>query len=205
MAMTTDASRPAATVAALDEIADPAPLGLSAFALTTFVLSAINAGLVAPGAKSVVLALTLFYGGAVQVVAGIWEFRKGNTFGATAFCSYGAFWLSYWGLSVFFKPTATTSVHDIDQALGYFLLAWTIFTVMLLVASLRTNLGLVATFVALTATFVFLTLGRFAQSESLEKVGGWLGLLTAAFAIYSAAVAVVNATWKRQVLPVGKL
>src|SRR5512135_1167116 len=96
---------PAATAA---PIADPGPLGLSAFAVTTLVLSAVNAGLVPLSVKSIVLSLALFYGGGVQVIAGIWEFRKNNTFGATAFSSYGAFWLSYWGLSVFFKPAAGT-------------------------------------------------------------------------------------------------
>jgi uncharacterized protein len=203
MAMTVD--RPDAAVAAPVQIADPGPLGLSAFALTTFVLSAVNAGVIAPGVKSVVLALALFYGGAVQVIAGIWEFRKNNTFGATAFCSYGAFWLAYWGLSVFFKPAAGTSANAVDDALGYFLLAWTALTAVLLVAALRTNGALISTFVALTVTFVLLVLGHFGHSESLVKLGGWLGMVTAALALYTAAAGVVNETWRRAVLPVWKV
>ena len=205
MATSTDLPRPATSVAEPVQIADPGPLGLSAFALTTFVLSSVNAGLIAPGVKSVVLSLALFYGGGVQVVAGIWEFRKGNTFGATAFSSYGAFWLSYWGLSVFFKPAAGTSADAVDQALGYFLLSWTVFTAVLLIASLRTNGALIATFLVLTVTFVLLALGHFGHSESLEKLGGWLGILTAALALYAAAASVINETWKRPVLPQWKI
>ncbi|HEY6795361.1 MAG TPA: acetate uptake transporter [Kineosporiaceae bacterium] len=195
---------PAATVAPT-AIADPGPLGLSAFALTTFILSAANAGLIDAGAKSVVLSLALFYGGIVQVVAGAWEFRKGNTFGATAFCSYGGFWLTYWGLSVFFRPATGTSTGAVDQALGYFLLAWTVFTAIMLIASLRTNAALVTTFVVLTLTFLLLAWGRFAGSQTLEKWGGWLGILTAICALYTAAAGVVNETWRRPVVPVGKI
>ena len=205
MATSTDLPRPATSVAEPVQIADPGPLGLSAFALTTFVLSSVNAGLIAPGVKSVVLSLALFYGGGVQVIAGIWEFRKGNTFGATAFSSYGAFWLSYWGLSVFFKPAAGTSADAVDQALGYFLLSWTVFTAVLLIASLRTNGALIATFLVLTVTFVLLALGHFGHSESLEKLGGWLGILTAACALYTAAAGVINETGKRPVLPLWKI
>ncbi len=186
-------------------IADPGPLGLSAFAVTTFVLSAVNAGLIPLGVKTIVLSLALFYGGIVQIVAGIWEFRKNNTFGATAFCSYGAFWLAYWGLSVYFKPADGTSAVDVDVALGFFLLGWTIFTAMLTVAVLRTNLALASTFVALIITFVLLTSGHLLHSHTLEQAGGWMGLLTAGLAFYTALAGVVNETWKRSVLPVWKI
>lgn len=184
-------------------IADPGPLGLSAFAVTTFVLSAINAGLVPLGIKTIVLSLALFYGGSVQVVAGIWEFRKNNTFGATAFCSYGGFWLAYWGLSVFFKPAEGMTADDVDIALGLFLLAWTIFTAVLTVAVLRTNRALTYTFLALIVTFIALTSGHFLHSSALETFGGYTGLVTAGLAFYTAAAGVINETWKRPVLPVG--
>lgn len=186
-------------------IADPGPLGLSAFAVTTLVLSAVNAGLVPVGVKTIVLSLALFYGGIVQVVAGIWEFRKNNTFGATAFCSYGAFWLAYWGLSVYFKPADGTWAADVDVALGVFLLAWTIFTAMLTVAVLRTNLALATTFGALIVTFVLLTSSHLLHSHTLERLGGWMGLLTAGLAFYTAFAGVVNETWKRTVFPVWKI
>lgn len=186
-------------------IADPGPLGLSAFAVTTFVLSAVNAGLIPLGVKTVVLSLALFYGGIVQIIAGVWEFRKNNTFGATAFCSYGAFWLAYWGLSVYFKPADGMSATDIDVALGFFLLSWTIFTAMLMVAVLRTNVALSCTFGALIVTFALLTSSHLTHSHTLEQLGGWMGLLTATLAFYTAFAGVVNETWKRTVLPVWKI
>lgn len=186
-------------------IADPGPLGLSAFAVTTMVLSTVNADLVPVSVKTIVLSLALFYGGAVQVIAGIWEFRKNNTFGATAFSSYGAFWLAYWGLSVFFKPTAAASIDDKDTALGLFLLSWTIFTVIMLIAALRTNVALILTFVALTITFILLTSGHFTHNKDLEIFGGYTGLVTAALAFYTGMAGVVNETWKRSVFPVFKI
>lgn len=186
-------------------IADPGPLGLSAFAVTTFVLSAVNAGIIPLGVKTIVLSLALFYGGIVQLIAGVWEFKKNNTFGATAFCSYGAFWLAYWGLSVYFKPADGTPAADVDLALGFFLLAWTIFTAMLMVAVLRTNRALASTFGVLIVTFVLLTSSHLMQSHTLERLAGWTGLLTAALAFYTALAGVVNETWKRPVLPVGKI
>jgi succinate-acetate transporter protein len=185
-------------------IADPGPLGLSAFAVTTFILSAINADIIPAGVKTVVLSVALFYGGATQLVAGIWEFRKNNTFGATAFCSYGAFWMAYWGLSVFFKPADGMTAKDVDTALGFFLLSFTIFTAIMTVAVLRTNMALTVTFGVLIITFVALTSGHFLHSNTLEVIGGWLGIATALCAFYTAMAGVVNETWKRPVLPVGK-
>jgi succinate-acetate transporter protein len=181
---------------------DPGPLGLAAFAMTTFVLSCVNAGLLNAGTESVVASLALFYGGGVQLLAGMWEFRQGNTFGATAFASYGAFWLSFWGLSHFFVPAAGVSADDVNQALGVFLLGWTIFTAYMFVASLRITGAVAAVFGALALTFLFLTLGKFADSSSLTKIGGWLGLLTAVLAWYASFAVVVNSTWKRTLLPV---
>jgi succinate-acetate transporter protein len=186
-------------------IADPAPLGLAAFALTTFLLSAAKAGVLNAGVESIALSAALFYGGAVQVAAGMWEFRRGNTFGATAFSSYGAFWLTFWGLGEFFKPLPGVSATDKGHAVGMFLLAWTIFTAILLVASLRTTGVLAVTFAVLTLTFLLLSLGAFQASSSLTKTGGWLGILTALLAWYGAFAAVVNETWKRPAIPVWRI
>lgn len=205
MAHTVQTLPPDTSVVAAAPIADPGPLGLSAFALTTFVLSSVNAELIPVSVKTIVLSLALFYGGIVQLIAGIWEFRKNNTFGATAFCSYGAFWLSYWGLSVWFKPAAGVSADDKDIALGFFLLAWTIFTAIMTLAVLKTNGALVTTFVILIVTFVLLMAGHFLHSSSLEVTGGWLGIITALCAWYTAGAGVVNETWKRAVLPVWKI
>lgn len=181
-------------------IADPGPLGLGAFALTTFALSVFNADLLGASLEGVVLPLALLYGGAAQVLAGMWEFRKGNTFGALAFTSYGAFWLSFFYYVKYIAgglPPATA-----HEATGLFLLVWTIFTAYMLLASLRTNLMLVAVFTVLLATFILLTAGAFGPSTTVTHVGGWFGLGTAVLAWYGSAAGVVNATYKRDLLPV---
>jgi succinate-acetate transporter protein len=179
--------------------ADPGPLGLAAFALTTFVLSIFNAHLVNTGGEPVVLGLALAYGGVGQLIAGIWEFRTGNTFGAVAFVSYGAFWLSFWALVVFYAKDITGNA---GHALGVFLWAWAIFTTIMLVASLRTN-GVIATvFLLLSVTFVLLAIGNSGGNLNVVKWGGYFGLATAAAAWYGAMAAVVNSTFKKTVLPV---
>ena len=184
-----------------DAIADPAPLGLAAFALTTFVLSSVNAGLLPKTVEGVVFGLALFYGGIVQVFAGLWEFAKGNTFGATAFCSYGGFWLSFWYLVVHVDLSGAGA--DAKTGVGVFLLGWTIFTVYMTVAAFRTTSALFGVFVLLSLTFLCLAAADLGAGAGLGTIGGWLGLLTALGAWYCAFAAVVNATWKRVVLPVG--
>src|SRR5919199_4182217 len=132
-------------------IANPAPLGLAAFALTTFVLSVINTGMLGEGGIPVVLGLAAFYGGLGQFAAGMWEFRKANTFGATAFTSYGAFWLSYWFIVKYSLPDGPG--HTPQHAVATYLLAWGIFTAYMTVASLRVSGAVAAVFVFLTLTF----------------------------------------------------
>jgi uncharacterized protein len=180
-------------VAATTEIADPAPLGLAGFAMTTFVLSCFNAGFIKEG-ESVVLGLALAYGGFAQLLAGMWEFRKGNTFGAVAFSSFGAFWISFWALVSFAKDAT-------PKAIGVYLLAWFIFTAYMTVAAMRTSGAVLAVFGALTLTFLFLAIGALGGNGSMTKVGGWLGLITAFIAWYAAFAGVTNATWKRTVIP----
>jgi len=185
-----------------DMIADPGPLGLAAFAMTTFVLSCFNAGFF--GAKSpleaVVLPLALFYGGFSQLLAGMWEFRKANTFGALAFTSYGAFWLSFAAYVKFVAPGLGAGAAS---ATGLYLLGWTIFTAYMTVASLRVSVAVAAVFVALLLTYALLTVGAFAGSAGISVIGGYLGLVTAVLAWYASFAGVVNATWKRSVLPIG--
>lgn len=181
-------------------IADPGPLGLAAFALTTFVLSVGNAGLVST-ASSTVLGLALFYGGAVQIFAGMWEFVKGNTFGALAFSSYGAFWMSYWYIRVHTDLTAA-GPEDAKKGVAIFLLGWTIFTLYMLICTLRLNGMLIVVFTLLLLAFVFLFLGDWLNNTNIFKVGGYLGIVTAFGAWYGSFAGVINATWKRVVLPV---
>lgn len=182
-------------------IADPAPLGLAGFAMTTLVLSCFNAGFFDKTAEGVVLPLALFYGGLGQFLAGMWEFRRGNTFGATAFSSFGAFWLAYYVLVKDFAPTLATSV-DFHNALGLFLLVWGIFTGYMTVAAVRVNHAVLAVFVALTLTFVVLAIGEFSKNGDITKAGGWLGLLTGLLAWYTSFAGVASSTFNREVLPV---
>jgi succinate-acetate transporter protein len=179
-------------------VADPAPLGLSAFALTTFLLSLVNAGVISAKAEPVVFGLALAYGGIGQFAAGMWEFRKGNTFGATAFASYGAFWVSFWALSVFYAGKITA---DAGLAVGWYLIAWGMFTTLMFIASFRTTAALVLLFALLAATFYVLGFAKVGGSTGLGHFGGWLGVITAIVAWYAALAGVVSSTFGRPLLP----
>jgi uncharacterized protein len=181
-------------------IADPAPLGLGAFAMTTFVLSVFNANLIGTAALSaVVLPFALFYGGIAQLIAGMWEFKKGNTFGALAFSSFGSFWLAFAAYAKFVAPGIPAG--QAHEATGLFLLVWTIFTAYMIVAALRTNRVVVAVFVFLAITFLLLTIGNLGNHPEIVKAGGWFGFITAAVAWYGSMAGVTNATWGRTVVP----
>lgn len=193
-------SNEAPTTTAPATIADPAPLGLAGFAFTTLLLSFGNANIIAEkGAIVIVLGAAAFYGGLAQLLAGMWEFRRGNTFGATAFSSFGAFWLSYWWIANHLTGS------DVHQALGLYLIGWCIFTAYMTVAALRTSAAVLAVFVFLTITYLLLGIGAFQNSmpapDTLTKAGGWLGIVTAAAAFYASAATVINVTHKRDVLP----
>src|SRR6201995_1648685 len=191
--------------------ADPGPLGLAAFAGTTFMLSLINAGLVgsqkAPGGGllPMVAALALAYGGVAPLVAGVWEFRTGNTFGAVAFCSYGAFWISFY----FIVQSAGKNVPTVlFSGLGLYLWMWGIFTAYMFIASLRTTGAVALVFLLLAITFFVLGIGNSALSGTHSvtngtiKLGGYLGIITAIAAWYASFAAVVNSTFGRVLMPV---
>jgi len=180
-------------------LADPAALGLGGFALTTFVLSVVNAGIVPEKVEPVVFGLAFAYGGIAQLAAGLWEFAKGNTFGATAFCSYGAFWLSFWWLTGHTDLSGAGS--DVNKGIGLYLLAWGIFTLYMTIAASRTNLAVLLVFVLLTITYFLLAFGEFGTSSGLTKTGGYVGILTAIAAWYASFATVTNFTFKRTVLP----
>jgi succinate-acetate transporter protein len=184
-------------------VANPGPLGLAAFALTTFVLSMFNSGLVSSAGEPVVFGLALAYGGLAQLLAGMWEFRTGNTFGATAFTSYGAFWLSFWAFVQFYEKSVPAK--DAGHAVGLYLIAWGIFTAYMFVASLRTTAAIALVFLLLAATFIALGIGNAGGNTSIVKLGGWIGLATALAAWYASFAEVTNATFKRIVLPVRPL
>ena len=184
-------------------IADPGPLGLAAFALTTFVLSMFNSGLVSDKGEPIVFALALTYGGIAQFTAGVWEFRTGNTFGAVAFCSYGAFWLSFWAIQQFYAAKIPTA--DVGHAVGLYLIAWGIFTAYMFIASLRTTAAVAAVFFLLAITFFVLGIGNSGASTGTIKLGGYIGLVTAVVAWYASFAVVTNTTFGRTVLPVRPL
>ncbi|MFI5985564.1 acetate uptake transporter [Streptomyces sp. NPDC051555] len=192
----------AAPSAPSGRVANPGPLGLAAFALTTFVLSLFNSGLISNAALSaVVLPLALFYGGLAQFVAGIMEFRRGNTFGTTAFVSYGAFWMSFAGYVKFVVPTLPADQAHV--ATGWFLVAWFVFTAYMSVAALKLDVAHRALFISLALTFLFLALGDLTEVTALGHTGGFLGLLTAGIAWYISFAVVAEDTWGRKVLPLG--
>ena len=191
--------------------ADPGPLGLAAFAGTTFVLSLVNSGLVGDkasvggGLLPLVAALALAYGGAAQLLAGIWEFRTGNTFGAVAFCSYGAFWISF-----YFIVQAAGSVEktELFSGLGLWLWMWGIFTTYMFIASLRTSGAVALVFLLLAITFIILGIGNSSLAgttnvtNSAIKRGGYFGIATAIAAWYASFAAVINSTFGKTIAPV---
>lgn len=183
-------------------IADPAPLGLAAFALTTAVLSAVNAGWVPATVEPVVFGLALAYGGIGQFIAGIWEFAKGNTFGATAFVSYGAFWVSFWWLTGH-SNLDKVPAGDVGKGVGLFLLVWGIFTLYMTVGASKISIALLAVFALLTITFFLLAWGEFAGSDGIHKAGGYFGLATALAAWYASFAGIVAFTHKKPLVPVG--
>jgi uncharacterized protein len=184
---------------ALRLIADPAPLGLAAFALTTFVLSFFNAGILNIGGEPVVLGLALAYGGLAQLLAGMWELRNGNTFGGTAFTSFGAFWLSLAAYIQFFASSVPASARG--AALGVYLVAWAIFTTYMWVASFRTTAATNVVFLLLAVTLALLGIGNWAGVHGVVTAGGWAGIATALAAWYASFAGVMNSTFGRTILP----
>jgi succinate-acetate transporter protein len=186
-------------------VADPAPLGLAAFALTTFVLSAHNAFGATTAPLLAFFGVAIFYGGLAQFAAGMWEFRNRNVFGATAFSTYGGFWM---GLASFIVLVLAGKVAGgaIAQSLGWILLGFAIFNTYMLIWSARINMAVFAVFLTLEVTEILLFVGNFAGNAAgsgLVAIGGYVGILTAAAAWYASAAGVINGMSSRPVLPVG--
>ncbi|HEU0194939.1 MAG TPA: acetate uptake transporter [Gaiellales bacterium] len=183
------------------QVADPAPLGLGAFALTTFVLS-VHAANWAPDV--VWVGLAIFYGGLAQLLAGMWEFRNKNVFGATAFSSYGGFWLSLGSFTILASLTKLGSGLDVTDALGWFFLAFLIFNSYMLLISLRLTKAVCAVFFTLEITEALVAIGYLQNTSDLVKWGGYIGVVTAVTAWYASAAGVANSTSTTPILPVGK-
>jgi succinate-acetate transporter protein len=186
-------------------IANPAPLGLGAFALTTFILSATNAFGETTAPLLAFFGYAIFYGGLAQFMAGMWEFKTGNTFGAVAFSTYGGFWmgLAAWLALVVFGRVPGA---DVPHSLGWILLAFAIFNTYMLLWSTRVNVAVFLVFLTLEVTEILLFIGNFAGNapgSGLVAAGGYVGIVTALVAWYASAAYVVNSMSDRPVLPLG--
>jgi succinate-acetate transporter protein len=178
------------------KLANPAPLGLSGFALTTWLLSMVNAGWYQGANVPMVLACAFAFGGTAQFFAGLLEMPRGNTFGLVAFCGYGAFW---WTFALFVKFFASgVDAHFV----GWYLLLWGLFTTYLFIGTLKKNKVLMLLFLALAITFYLLAFSEFSGTGGLKVLGGYIGLVTAALAFYLAAAEIINDAWGRAVLPI---
>lgn len=183
-----------------DTNANPAPLGLFGFGMTTVLLNLHNAGFFEM--NSMILAMGLFYGGAAQVIAGIFEYKKGNTFGMTAFISYGFFWISLVGLIFMGKWGWITAASG--PAMVSYLVLWGIFTLLLFFGTLKINKALQFVFGSLTILFFLLAIGDATHNESIAHFAGYEGIICGASAIYTAIAVLLNEVYGRVVLPLGQ-
>jgi uncharacterized protein len=201
-------SERAVTVVEATPAADPAPLGLAGFALTTFLLSGHNATWIPDLAW---VGPAIFYGGLAQFMAGMWEFRNRNVFGATAFSTYGAFWMGlglYVILAVDTKFLSGFTGGDGANAVAWYLFAFAIFNTYMLIASMRHSTAVFMVFLTLEITEILLVIGNFQVAhnghEWILHAGGWMGIVTAAVAWYTSAAGVMNGSAGKTVFPVGK-
>ncbi len=184
-----------------DQTANPAPLGLLGFGMTTVLLNIHNAGLFP--INSMILAMGIFYGGLGQVIAGIMEWKKNNTFGTTAFTSYGLFWLSFVGLSV--MPEIGWAEASSSIAMACYLFMWGLFTLGLFIGTLRISRALQVIFASLTALFWLLALGNFTGNASTLVFSGYVGIFCGLSAIYTALAQVLNELYRKELLPIGSV
>jgi succinate-acetate transporter protein len=185
-------------------IADPAPLGLAAFALTTFLLSVANAGLMKNGTGDAWLGYAIAYGGLGQLLAGMWEFRNRNVFGATAFSTYGGFWIGLALWVIFVAGHQPAGSPAVGKDIAWILLAFAIFNTYMLIWSAALNMAVFMVFLTLELTEIVLFVGGFAANTSIIKVGGYIGIITALVAWYTSAAGVISGMAGRPVLPVGR-
>ena len=205
----TDATRATGRGTKLEEagparfIAEPAAVGLAGFALTTMMLSVINVGIVSQAAMPVVLGLALAYGGAMQLLAGMWAFIKNDTFAAVALSSYGAFWISFYLLEKIFLPQIPAATQA--AALALYLFSWCVFSFYMWLGSFRVSAAVQFVFLTLWPTYFFLGLGKAIGSTTVFEIGGGFGMATALAAWYTSAGLVLNKTFRRDILPMGEL
>jgi succinate-acetate transporter protein len=182
-----------------EKLANPAPLGLAGFGITTLLLNVVNAGIIPKDSIGMVLPVGLFYGGLAQLLAGMWEAKKNNTFGFTAFSSFGAFWMAF---AVMELLAMNGAIQPIPKGgLTVFLIAWGIFTTYMFIGTIKISVALQVVFAALAVLFFLLAWG--VHNPDVHKVAGYEGLFTAAAALYASAAGVINETWGKYMLPLG--
>ena len=184
-----------------ERLANPAPLGLAAFGLTTLALNAFNAGLVDKSSEGLVWSLGIAFGGVAQFAAGMWEAKKNNTFGFTAFSAFGAFWVFLALVNIFTKTGAIEPVAAEGKSL--FLVCWGIFAAYMTVCTFGISRALQVVFVLLTVLFFGLAIGVHEPNGNFMHVVGWEGMLTAGSALYASFAILLQETWGREVLPLG--
>ena len=192
-----------APVPGTTEWGNSAPLALAAFAVTTFMLSMINAEFISAGVEPVVYAVALMFGGLTQLLAGLIQLRTGNTFAGVLFSGFGAFWLSLFALAEFFVKEIPAD--QVGHALGLFLYAFGLFVVSMTIASFRTNVIVVAALLVLVGAFFTLAAGHYGAHSDLIQIGGYLGLVAAALALYLSCAETCEASYGRSILPVWPL
>lgn len=187
------------SVAIADTTANPAPLGLLCFGLTTVLLSMHNAGLF--GLDAMILAMAVFYGGTAQIFAGVFEWRKNNTFAATAFISYGFFWLTLAGIIVF--PKLGLAERPSEVAMASYLGMWGLLSFVMFIGTFRLNRALQVTFFLLVVVFALLAIGDLLGSATLKTLAGWEGIVLGFAAIYTGLAQVINEVYGRVLMPLG--
>ena len=191
------ATRPAVPLAA--RLADPVPVGLAGFGLTTFMLSLIEAGIIDKSAMPIVLGSALAYGGILQLAAGMWAFVRNNTFAAVALGSYGAFWISFWALNAFYMDRIPTKEQN--AALSLFLISWGIFSFYMWIVSFRVNLAVMLVFLTLWPAYLLIGIGTANDSATVVHIGGVFGIATAVLAWYVSFADTLHNTIGKRLLP----
>lgn len=193
----------AAPLEVVNQVGDSLPLGLAGFGMTAIVLSCFNAGWFNATAEGVALPMALFYGGIVVLLSGMWAFRRNETFPAVVLSALGAFWLGFAGYAKFVLPALPAATAG--DATGLYLVVWAVFCGYVLVPALKTNVAVFAVLVGTASTFLLLAIGNFAGATDLVRVGGILGVLTGAVALYTSCALLTNTAFGRVVLPVRPL
>jgi len=183
--------------------ANPAPLGLFGFGMTTVLLNFHNAGLYE--LNSMIIGMGIFVGGIAQIIAGIQEWKKNNTFGATAFTAYGSFWITLVTIWLLPKTSIGAGLKSDEVAMGWFLLMWGIFTAYMFIGTLRLNRALQVVFGSLIVLFLLLSIGDFTGIKEIKVIAGIEGIFCGLSAIYASAAQILNEVYGKTILPLGKV